>query len=130
MHPFNTKYALRILYCHIYFKPDLSGRSPCHRDAALQTKTLPFGAFALSAETRLTDLCGFQTVARAPPRKRFIDTYPTTAGVDGDVGAFTPLPGWAECLTSGEEQPVARQPAHAVRNYTTLAFRLYQGKTV
>ena len=54
----------------------------------------------------MPDLCGLQPVARTLPRKHLMSDHPTTAGVDGDVGAFTPLPGWAERLPS-ERAPVA-----------------------
>ncbi|GAB3226299.1 hypothetical protein [Spirosoma arcticum] len=65
----------------------------------MQTKTLTFRAFGLSAATRRTskkpNLCGLQPVARDPPNKHLLNGTPNRAGVDGDAGAFTPLPGWA-----------------------------------
>ena len=42
----------------------------------------------------------------------------TPAGVDGDVGAFTPLPGWAVGVDLWDALPVARQAAHAEQTTT------------
>ena len=68
-------------------KPDIRDAQPINRNAEMKAQNWP---------TR-----GIQPVASNPLNKHFMDPHPTTAGVDGEVRTFTPLPGWAVGLTSG-----------------------------
>lgn len=110
-------------------KPDLSSRAACRRKGGKPTFSgYLSGAFAVSQATRRTsqrpDLWDVQVVAETLIFTYFLTTcalHPTTAGADGDVGTFTPLPGWAVHHTTGRES-CRRKPAHAERTQTHFHF--------